>query len=99
MTTFKGIIQGGQVILPQPTGLPDGTEVEIILVAQAEASDDDGPMTPEEIARTLALMEKVQPFEMTDEERAMIEATRQEHKEWEKARFFEHADRLREIWD
>jgi hypothetical protein len=99
VTTFKGIIHGGQVILPQPTDLPDGTEVEIVPVGQAEAWNDDGPMTPEEIARILALMEKVEPFEMTDEERAMIEADRQERKEWEKARFQEHADRLRRIWE
>ena len=99
MTTFKGIIQGGQVILPQPMDLPDGTEVKIVPVDQAQGADDDGPVTPEEIARTLAAMDRMQPFEMTDQERTMIEADRQERKEWEKALFFEHADRLRRIWD
>jgi hypothetical protein len=99
VSTFKGIIHGGQVILPQPADLPDGTEVEIVPVDQAESSDNDRPMTPEEIARTLALMENVQPLEMTDQERALIEADRQERMEWEKARFFEHADRLREVWE
>jgi hypothetical protein len=99
VTTFKGIIQGGQVILPRPMDLPDGTEVEIVPMDQAEVADDDGPVTPEEIARALAAMDRIQPFEMTDPERAMIEADRRERKEWEKARFQEHADRLRRIWE
>ncbi len=46
-------------------------------------------MTSDEIARTLAAMERVQPFEMTDLERAAIEADRLARKEWEKSRFFE----------
>jgi hypothetical protein len=99
VTTFKGIIQGGQVILPRPMDLPDGTEVEIVPMDQAEVADDDGPVTPEEIARTLDAMDRMQPFEMTDQEPAMIDADRREHKEWEKARFSEHGDRLREIWE
>jgi hypothetical protein len=99
VNAFKGIIHDGQVILPQPMDLPDGTEVEIVPVDQAEVADDDGPVTPEEITRTLAAMDRIQPFEMTDPERAMIEADRQERKEWEKARFREHADRLRRIWE
>ncbi len=30
MTILKGIIQNGQVVLPQPTDLPEGTEVQIV---------------------------------------------------------------------
>ena len=98
VTTLKGTIQNGQVVLPEPTDLPDGTEVEILPVSRAEAADDEGPVTPDEIARTLAAMEQIEPFEMTDQERAAIEAERRAHKEWEKARFDAHADRLREMW-
>jgi hypothetical protein len=60
---------------------------------------DDGPLTLDEIAWILTAMDAIQPFEMTDQERAQIEADRQSRKEWEKARFFEHADRLREMWE
>ncbi|MBV8230439.1 MAG: hypothetical protein JO329_10690 [Planctomycetaceae bacterium] len=98
MSTLKGIIQNGQVVLPQPTDLPDGTEVEIIPLGHP-GPPDDGPVTPDEVARTLAAMERVQPFEMTDQERAMIVANRRARKEWEKARFNEHADRLGGMWD
>lgn len=94
MSAIKGIIQNGQVILQQPTDWPDGTEVTV-----TPAAEDDGPMTPEEIARTLAAMDKIEPFDMTDEERAAIEADRQARKEWEKAHFNEHADKLRRLWE
>jgi len=56
-------------------------------------------MTPDEIARTLAAMDAVQPFEISDQERAAIEMDRQARRDWEKARFNEHAERLRGIWE
>lgn len=98
MSTLKGIIRNGQVIVIGPTHLPDGTEVEILPVGLSDV-DDQRQVTPDEIAATLAAMEKIEPFEMTDGERAAIEADRQARKEWEKARFDEHADRLRGIWE
>jgi hypothetical protein len=98
MSTLKGIIRNGQVIVLGPTDLPDGTEVEILPVGLPSV-DDQGQMTPDEIARTLAAMDKIEPFELTDAERAAIEADRQARKEWEKAHFDEHADRLRRIWE
>jgi hypothetical protein len=36
---------------------------------------------------------------MTDEEKTAIEADRQARKEWEKAQFNEHGDRLRSMWE
>ena len=99
ISALKGIIRNGQVIMIGRSDLPDGTEVEILPVGLSFADEDGGPMTPDEIARTLAAMDKVEPFEMTEAERAAIEADRQARKEWEKARFDEHADRLRRIWE
>jgi hypothetical protein len=98
MSTLKGIIRNGQVIVIGSTDLPDGTEVEILPVGLS-ALDDQEQVTPDEIARTLAAMEKIEPFDMTDAERAAIEADRQARKEWEKVHFDEHGDRLRRIWE
>jgi hypothetical protein len=53
---------------------------------------------PEEIARVLATMDQIQPLELSDEERATLHADRQARKEWEKAHFDEHADKLRSMW-
>jgi hypothetical protein len=101
MTTIIAIIRNGQLELPKPLDLPDGTEVEV-LVPELEGTDfasEEQPMTPEEIARTLAAMDQVEPLEMTAEERATLDAHRQAQKEWEKAHFDERADKLGRMWE
>src|SRR5437868_1053719 len=85
MPAIKGVIRNGQVILAGAANWPDGTEVTVQLPDRAgdpTAAADEGPMTPEEIAQTLAAMDKVEPFEMTDAERADIAAWRQKVKEY-----------------
>jgi RNase H-fold protein (predicted Holliday junction resolvase) len=99
MSAIRGIIRKGQVVMTEPANLPDETEVEIVPVGLMGSMDDEGTMSPDEIARTLAAMDEIEPFEMTDEQRATIEADRRAHKEWEKTRFDEHADRLRNLWE
>ncbi len=102
MTTRTAIVRNGKLELPRPLELPDGTQVEIRLpeseAARSEA-EDEGPMSPEEIRRILALMDQVQPFERTEEERAALAADRAARKEWEKAHFEEHAEKLRRVWE
>ncbi len=73
---MKGVIHNGRVEVAEPINLPDGSEVTITGHAPS-ISENDRPMTPTEIAATLAAMAKVEPFDMTDEERANAEA-------WEK---------------
>jgi hypothetical protein len=97
----KGIVRNGRVEVEQPINLPDGSEVTITGYANGKfvgIPDDGSPMTPEEIAATLEAMEKIEPFEMTDEGRAAWEAERQGRKEWEKGHFAERAEKLRRMW-
>jgi hypothetical protein len=77
---MKGVIPNGRVEVAEPINLPDGSEVIISGPTNGkspELADNDRPMTPREISETLAAMDKVEPFEMTDEERAHADA-------WEK---------------
>jgi len=77
---MKGIIRNGRVEVAEPINLPDGSEVIITGHAHGKfpgRSDNDRPMTPSEISETLAAMDKVEPFDMTDGERASADA-------WEK---------------
>lgn len=97
MNVLRGKIRGGQVVLDRPAELPDDTDV--IVTPGPFAPDDDGPMPPDEIARVLAAMDKVQSFDLTDAERATWEAERAAAKAREKAQFAEHAERLRGMWD
>lgn len=54
MSAIVGIVRGGRIELDEPLDLPDGTEINIAL--PKNLSNDDPPMTPEEIERTLAAM-------------------------------------------
>ncbi len=95
---LRGIIHNGQVVLPEPSDLPEGTEVDVVPVGVAWTADEY-PRTEEEIARNLAAMDAVEPFELTDEERKAIAGDRNARREWEKNRFNENAEQLREIWE
>jgi len=85
------------VELDVPADWPDGTEVEIHPLPQSEADDD--AMSPEEIAKTLAAMAQVEPFDLSDVERAAWEADRLARKEREKAEFAGHIETLRRTWE
>jgi predicted DNA-binding antitoxin AbrB/MazE fold protein len=99
MATITAIIRNGRLELPQPLNLPDGTEVKIQLPETTDSGTEDQPMTAEEMARTLAAMDKIEPFDMTDGERDALEADRQARKVWEKSQFAEHGDKLRGAWE
>jgi hypothetical protein len=55
-------------------------------------------MSAEEIARTLAAMDLVEPLDLTESEVAAWEAERKARIESEKAQFAEHAEELRRQW-
>jgi hypothetical protein len=75
MTTIKATVTGRRLELDVPADWPDGTEV-VIHPVQRGASQDAEAMSPEEIARTLAAMDRVEPFDMSDAEQAAWEAER-----------------------
>jgi hypothetical protein len=74
---IKGVIRNGRVEVAEPIDLPDGSEVIITVRANGqcvEPADKDRPMTTSEIAETLSAMNRVEPFDFTDEERASADA-------------------------
>ena len=71
MILLKGTIENGQVVLPQPVELADGTEVTVLSngrVGSLGIPDEEWPTAPEDIARLIARMEQVEPFEMSPQE-------------------------------
>ena len=70
MTMIKTVIRDRQVRVPAPEELPDGTEVVLTI----NANMDDGPVSPEEIARVLAAMQKLQPLEIPEDVAAELDA-------------------------
>ena len=72
MTTVRTVIHDRRIEVPAPEDLPDGTEV--ILTIGTDVAEDDGPMSPEEIARVLTAMGQMQPLEIPDEVAADLDA-------------------------
>ena len=74
MGVITGFVRGGRIEVAAPADWPDGMTVYI---ATADPrGDDDQPSSPEEIAATLAAMDRVEPFVMTAEEEAAWGAER-----------------------
>jgi hypothetical protein len=73
MTTIKATVQHRRLELDVPPDWPDGTEV-VIHPLQPYSNGDAAPLSPEEIARTLAAMDEIEPLDMTDAELAAREA-------------------------
>ncbi len=98
MTTIKATIRGRRLELDVPNDWLDGTEVEIHALGQGANGIAD-VMSPEEITKTLAAMDQIEPFDMTDAERNAWEAERRVSKEREKAEFAAHLEKLRKVWE
>jgi hypothetical protein len=98
MTMIRATIKDRRLELDAPADWPDGTQVEIHPIAQ-HTNGVQELMTPEEIARTLAAMDQMEPFVMTEAEEAAWEAERQARNAREKAQFLQHADELRRAWE
>jgi hypothetical protein len=102
MTVLTAIVKNGKIELEAPVDWPEGTEVRVEPVPVVPSSgirDDDSSDSPEMIARDLALMDQIEAMEFTDEEQASWDAAREARRNWEKARFDEHAEAIRETWE
>jgi hypothetical protein len=77
---------------------PEGTALSVEPVARQEPvglREEDWPTDAEGVARHAALMDRIEPSEMTAEEKAEWQAARKAQKEFEKADFVERAEMLR----
>ncbi len=61
--------------------------------------EEDWPTTTEGIAALLARMDQVEPGWLAPEDDAAWRAALRAQKEYEKARFFEDAEKLRGTWE
>jgi hypothetical protein len=101
MAAVKAVWHNGQVILERQPDWPEGRTLLVSDIPDTEhvRMRDDDRLSPEEIARTLAAMENMQPLVFTPEEEAAWQAERRAQKEWEKAHFEEHVEKLRRMWE
>jgi hypothetical protein len=101
MIAMKGTVKNGQVVLDDPAGLSDGTRVDVVPVGvrPTQCEDEDGPMTPEEIADVLGVMARIEPLLMTPAEEAQWKADLAAQRDHDAAAFAARAERLRRMWE
>jgi hypothetical protein len=72
ITTIRAVVHDRRIDVPAPLDLPDGTEV--LLTIGKSVPDDDGPMSPEEIARVHTAMQKLLPLDIPEDVAADLDA-------------------------
>ena len=103
MTMIKATIRNGRIEHQERVPLPDGTEFMIPLpngkLKDVMPGEEDWEDTPEAIEKWIADFQAIPPLKFTPDELKALEADRLARKEWEKAHFFEEAERLRKMWE
>ena len=102
MSAINGTVRNGHVVLDTPADWPEGSRVRVEPLPEAEVygmCEEDWQDTPEAIAAWLAWYDSLEPLEMSPAEEAEWLAARQAQKAFEKARFNEHAEKLRSMWE
>jgi hypothetical protein len=69
MTTIKTTVRNRRIYVPAPSDLPDGTEV-LLTIAE---SGENGHSSAEEIARVLAAMRQLGPWDIPEDVAADLE--------------------------
>ena len=62
MSTIKATIHNRRIDIPAPSDMPDGAEVTVTIGTSEDQEHE--LMAPEEIARVLAAMQKLEPLEI-----------------------------------
>ncbi len=102
MNAIKATWRDGKIIPLGPIDWPEGTELMIEPLAETRTlgiREEDWPTTPEAIEQWVKWYDSLEPLIFTPEEEAAWEADRQARKEYEKSIFFEHAEKLRRMWE
>lgn len=93
-----GKVVGGKVVVDVPADWPEGAEVRVEPIDPEAELPDDEDVSPEAIARRLALMAQIEPFLTPDEEAAWLQA-RAEYKAWAVAQADARDRKLREAFE
>ncbi len=102
MKAITGTWKNGRIVPDEHVDWPEGCQLLIEPVPERETlgmREEDWPTDPEGIARHIALMEQIEPLEITEEERAEWQAARKAQKEYEKANFEKWAKQLEDLFE
>ena|SRR6266542_7111471 len=102
MHAIKGKYRDGQIILAEKADWPDDTTVLVEPVPHEQTlgiRDEGWPTDPEGVARLLALIESLEPFDMTAAEEAEWKAALQAQKEYDLSKYDERTRRIQGMFE
>ncbi len=102
MNTICTTIVDGYVHVPVSDDLPNGTEVEVRILAltsESKPGDGDWDDSPEGIKAWMKQYDAIEPFILTESDQAVMTTALQEKKDWEKSRFSDQADKQTKLWE
>jgi hypothetical protein len=102
MHAIKGKYRDGKIILAETADWPEETEVLVEPIPREQTlgiREEDWPTDPEGIARLLALIDSIEPLEMTPEDEAEWQAALKAQREYELSKFEERARRLERMFE
>jgi hypothetical protein len=102
MKTIHAVWKNGQIVPTQPVDWPEGTALAVEPIGESLVTDPNGDLLgddPASIARWLAWFDSLEPLNFTPEEEEAWQAARRERRDWEKSRFDDRGDRLKEMFE
>lgn len=99
MTKIKATVREGRIEVDEPINLPDGTELLIPIpesVGPIGFRVDDHPETPDGIDAWIHWYDALEPFELTDAERAAWNGALDLDKQFELTQWENHSKRVEE---
>jgi hypothetical protein len=102
MGAIKATYRNGQFVPDEPVDWPDGKRVVTAPEddpATAGMLEDEQKDDSESIARWLTEFDSIPPLRMTPEEEVEWQAARRAQKEFEKATFAAHSEKLQRAWE
>jgi hypothetical protein len=102
MNAINATYRNRQVVLDEPADWPEGKRLRVEPVREEETlgvREEDWPTDPEGIARHLALMDRIEPLEMTPEEEAEWQAARKAQKGSEIATWQERCRKIEGLFE
>ncbi|CAN5517794.1 hypothetical protein BH11PLA2_BH11PLA2_09570 [soil metagenome] len=103
MSVIRGVVKNGAIELEEPIGVPmyEGMEVEIRVLPSStwdSVPDSNQPLTPEEIARQLAILDSIRGQWLEPEAKAAWEKAKAEEREWELANWDKHSKETEDLF-
>jgi hypothetical protein len=102
MNTIHAVWKDGQIVPMQPVDWPEGTALAVKPIEESLLNDLEGDLLGDDsasIARWLAWFDKLEPLIFTQEEETAWQRARREQRDWEKSRFDNRAERLKDLFE